>query len=160
MFVLRLILNTVGIGLFCWLIFTLAVYALPFFVAVSAGMMAFHSGAGILGAPLAGIVAGVLALAVGQTAFAITRSPILHAAIAAAFAIPAAIAGYHVLFTMSQLGMPSTAWREVFACLGAAFIGGTAWTRLTVFAEPRRLEQGKVVQSAPQAVLSAATRDG
>jgi hypothetical protein len=32
MLALGLLLNTVGIGLFCWLIFTLAVYALPFFV--------------------------------------------------------------------------------------------------------------------------------
>lgn len=160
MFVLGLVLNTIGIGLLCWLIFRLAVYALPFFVALSAGMMAFHSGVGILGAPFVGIATGVLALTAGRTALAMTRSPILRATIATAFAVPAAIAGYHVLFTMSQLGLPSPAWREVFACLGAAFIGGTAWTRLTVFVEPRRLEQGRVVQRAPQAVLSAATRDG
>ncbi len=50
------LLNVAGIGLFCRLIFTLAVYALPFFVAVSAGMMAFHSGAGALGAPLAALL--------------------------------------------------------------------------------------------------------
>jgi hypothetical protein len=35
-----LLLNTVGIGLFCWLIFTLAVHALPFFVAINAGIWA------------------------------------------------------------------------------------------------------------------------
>ncbi|MGD9631702.1 MAG: hypothetical protein AB7U97_00215 [Pirellulales bacterium] len=156
MLALGLVLNTVGIGLFCWLIFTLAVYALPFFVAVSAGLMAYHSGAGILGAPLAGIAAGGVTLAIGQTAFAIAWSPILRAAIAAVFALPAAIAGYHVVFAISQLGMPSSAWREVFACLGAVFIGGTAWTRLAVFAEPRPFESGRVVWRAPRAVLSAA----
>ena len=32
MLVIGLILSMFGIGLFCWLIFTLAVYALPFFV--------------------------------------------------------------------------------------------------------------------------------
>ena len=31
MLVIGLILNVFGIGLFCWLIFTLTVYALPFF---------------------------------------------------------------------------------------------------------------------------------
>jgi hypothetical protein len=31
MLALGLLLDTVGIGLFCWLIFTLAVHALPFF---------------------------------------------------------------------------------------------------------------------------------
>ncbi|MGY3442798.1 hypothetical protein [Bradyrhizobium sp. USDA 4473] len=33
MLAIGLVLNTLGIGLFCWAIFTLAVYALPFFVA-------------------------------------------------------------------------------------------------------------------------------
>ena len=54
MLALGLVLNTLGIGLFCWLIFTLAVYALPFFVALSVGMTAFHSGAGVVGALLVG----------------------------------------------------------------------------------------------------------
>ena len=159
MLALGLVLNTVGISLFCWLIFTLAVYALPFFVAVSAGMAAFHSGAGIVGAPLIGIAAGAVALAVGQTAFAMTPSRILRTAIAAVFALPAAIAGYHVVLAISQLGMPSLAWRELLACLGAVLIGGTAWARLSVFADPRPLETGRAVQSVPHAGLSAATRD-
>jgi hypothetical protein len=72
MLALELLLNTGGIGLFCWLIFTLAVDAFPFFVAVNAGMMAFHGGAGILGAPLVAIAAGAVTLAIGQTAFAVT----------------------------------------------------------------------------------------
>ena len=160
MLALGLLLNTVGIGLFCWLIFTLAVYALPCFVAVSAGMMAFHSGAGVLGAPLVGISAGAVALAIGQTAFAMTRSVILRAAIAAAFAIPAAVVGYHVVLVMSQIGVPSLPWREVFACLGALFIGGTAWTRLTVFTETRPLEPTGVVEDTPHPVLTAAARKG
>ena len=32
MLALGLLLNTVGLGVICWLIFTLAVYVLPFFV--------------------------------------------------------------------------------------------------------------------------------
>ena len=158
MLALGLVLNTIGIGLFCWLIFTLAVYALPFFVAVNAGMLAFH-GAGVVGASIVGIAAGAVTLAVGQTAFSIARSLILRAAIAAVFAIPAAVAGYHVVLVMSQIGVPSMAWREVFACLGAVFIGGTAWTRLTVFAAPSPSEPGRVVENAPQPVLTTATRE-
>ena len=158
MLALGLVLNAVGIGLFCWLIFTLAVYALPFFVAVNAGMLAFH-GAGVVGASIVGIAAGAVTLAVGQTAFSIARSLILRAAIAAVFAIPATVAGYHVVLVMSQIGVPSMAWREVFACLGAVFIGGTAWTRLTVFAAPSPAEPGRVVENAPQPVLTTATRE-
>ena len=55
MLALGLLLNFAGIGLFCWLIFTLAVYALPFFVGLYSFMMALHGGAGILGAPLVGL---------------------------------------------------------------------------------------------------------
>ena len=58
MLALGLLLNFAGIGLFCWLIFMLAVYALPFFVGLYVFMLALHGGAGILGAPLAGIAAG------------------------------------------------------------------------------------------------------
>ena len=76
MLALGIVLNTVGLGLFCWLIFALAVYAVPFFVAVSIGMLTFHSGAGVIGALLVGIVAGASTLVIGQTAFAMTRSTI------------------------------------------------------------------------------------
>jgi hypothetical protein len=160
MLALGLVLNTVGIGLFCWLIFALAVYALPFFVALSIGMMAFRNGAGVVAALLVGLASGALTLAIGQMAIAISRSLILRIAIATAFAIPAAVAGYHVMLAMSQIGVSSLAWREVLACLGAVCIGGTAWTRLTVFAETRPFEPAGVVDNPSQPVLTAATREG
>ena len=160
MLALGLLLNTVGIGLFCWLIFTLAVYALPFFVAINAGIWAFHSGAGMLGTPLVTIAAGGMSLAIAQIAFAMTRSLILRAVIAAVFALPATLAGYHVVLAVAQIGVLSLVWREVFACVGAAFIGGTAWTRLAVFTEPRPVEPGWAVGDHPQPVLAAATREG
>jgi len=157
MLALGLVLNTVGIGLFCWLIFTLAVFALPFFVAINAGIWAFHSGAGVLGTPLVAVAAGGMSLAI---ALAMTRSPILRAIIAAVFALPATFAGYHVVLAMAQVGVPSLVWREVFACVGAVFIGGTAWTRLAVCTEPRPVEPGRAVGDSPQPVLAAATREG
>ena len=156
MLALGLLLNFAGIGLFCWLVFTLAVYALPFLIGLNVFMMALHGGAGILGAPIVGIVAGGVTLAIGQMAFAMTRSVIIRAIVAALFAVPATLAGYQVVFAMSQIGLPSLVWREVFACLGAIFIGGTAWTRLTIFAEARPLDSGKEARSDPQPVLSAA----
>ena len=54
MLVIGLVLSMFGIGVFCWLIFTLAVYALPFVVGLSAGIVVFHSGAGVLGALIVG----------------------------------------------------------------------------------------------------------
>ena len=113
MLVIGLIVSMFGIGLFCWLIFTLAVYALPCFVGLTAGLAALHGGAGAIGALLVGIVAGALTLAIGQIAFAVVRPLILRAAIAAAFAVPAAIAGYHAVLGLSQIGVPSLIWREL-----------------------------------------------
>jgi hypothetical protein len=155
-----LLLNVAGIGVFCWLIFTLAIYALPFFVATSAGIWAYHNGAGLLGAPLVAVAAGGMALGIAQMAFAMTRSLILRAVVAALFALPATLAGYHVSLAMAQIGVPSLAWQEVFACLGAVFIGGTAWTRLTIFTEPGAREPGRAVSGGPHPVLTAATREG
>ncbi|MET4236024.1 hypothetical protein ABIA85_009339 [Bradyrhizobium sp. LA6.10] len=159
MLALGLVLNTLGIGLFCWAIFALAVYALPFFVALSVGMLAFRDGVGVVGALLIGIAFGALTLAVGQVAVAVSRSLTMRVAIATAFAVPAAIAGYHVVFALSQIGVPSLTWREAFACGGAGCIGGTAWARLTVFAETRPLDSVGVAENAPQPVLTAATQE-
>jgi hypothetical protein len=160
MLALGIVLNTVGLALFCWLIVALAVYAVPFFVAVSIGMLTFHIGAGVIGALLVGIFAGASTLVTGQTAFAMTRSTILRAAIGAVFALPAAIAGYHVVLAMSLLGVPSLPWREVFACLGAVSVGATAWMRLTLFAESCPLAPSGAVGSGPHATFAGATRGG
>lgn len=86
MLVIELILSVFGIGLLRWLIFTLVVYALPFFVGLTAGMAAFHRGAGDLGALLIGIVVGAVTLGVGQVAFALVKPIPLRAAISAVFA--------------------------------------------------------------------------
>jgi hypothetical protein len=74
----------------------------------------------------------------------------LRIAIATAFAVPAAVAGYHLVFALSQIGVPSLAWREVLACLGAVCAGGTAWMRLTVIAETRPFELGGLAEKASQ----------
>jgi hypothetical protein len=159
MLVIGLMLSVFGIGLFCWLVFTLAAYALPFFVGLTAGMAAFHSGAGV-GALLVGVIAGALTLVVGHIAFAVVRPLILRGAIAALFAIPGAIAGYHAVLGLSQIGVPSLFWRELFAWIGAIFIGGTAWARMTVFAEPLPLQPVGTAQNEPQPVLTPARHKG
>src|SRR5579859_2825108 len=91
--ILGLILSVFGIGFFCWLLFTLAVYALPFFAGMTAGLAAYHSGSGALGALVVGVLAGGATWAIGQIAFATIRSPLIRAVIALLFAAPAAVAG-------------------------------------------------------------------
>lgn len=155
-----LLLNIAGIGVFCWLIFTLAVYALPFFVAINAGIWAYHSGAGLLGTPLVAVAAGGITLTIARMAFAMTRSPILRAVIAALFALPATLAGYHVSLALGQIGVPSLVWQEVFACLGAGVIGGTAWMRLTIFREPGTGGPGRAVSGGSHPGLTARNARG
>ncbi len=55
-----------GIASFCWLLFTLAAFALPFFVGLTVGMWAFHTGAGALGGIIVGVVAGGATFGIGQ----------------------------------------------------------------------------------------------
>ena len=50
MIVIGILFGIVGIGFLCWLLFSLAVYALPFFAAVSAGLWAYHGDVGPVGA--------------------------------------------------------------------------------------------------------------
>ena len=88
MIVIGLILGVFGIGFFCWLLFTLAVYALPFFAGLTAGLAAFHGGAGMLGALAVGAVAGIATLIAGQLAFAATRSIIIRFAVCAVVCDP------------------------------------------------------------------------
>ena len=83
----------------------------------------------------------------------------MRVAIATVFTVPAAIAGYQVIFALSQIGVPSLAWREAFACLGAVCIGGTAWTRLAVFAGTLPSESAGAVENAPEPVLTAAAHE-
>ena len=67
MLALGIVLNIVGLGFFCWVLFTLAIYALPFFVGMTAGLYAHHAGTGPLGAIGLGVVAAAFVLVIGQT---------------------------------------------------------------------------------------------
>jgi hypothetical protein len=55
MIIFGIIASFAALGALCWVLFNLAVFALPFFAGVSAGMAAVHSGAGPVGAFAIGI---------------------------------------------------------------------------------------------------------
>ena len=158
MIIVGIILSVFGIGFFCWLLFTLAVHALPFFAGLSAGLAAFHSGSGVIGALIVGGFAGGATLAIGQIVFATVRRPLIRAAIGLLYAVPAAIAGYHATLELAHIGMPSEAWREAFAVVGAVLVGGAAWGRMFLFLPPNG---GQSVAAGPaHLALSAATTQG
>jgi len=136
MIVIGIIFSFVSLGFLCWLLFALAVHALPVFVGLAAGLAAYHSGSGELGAFLVGLIAGALTIAAGQIAVAAFRSPLGRTAIALVFAVPAAMAGYHAALGLAQLGVPGELWRQAFAVIGAVAVGAIAWARLALFIPP------------------------
>jgi len=130
-----IVLSILGLGFFCWLLFTLAIYALPTFAGLAAGLAAFHSGAGVLGAITVGLLVGGAILALGQFVFAATRMP-LRAIVGLVYGVPAAIAGYQVSLTLAGLTMPGSIWQAAFAVIGAVVSGCTAFSRLALLATP------------------------
>lgn len=157
MLIIALVLNMLGIGLFCWLGLTLAVYALPCFVALSAGLAAVHGGAGIASAALVAMLAGAATVLIAQTALIWARSSFVRAVIAAAFTVPAAVAGYHLAHGLSLIAMPCSIWQDIFSWIGAFAIAGMAWRRMTNFAEPPALGEALLEQHQSSS-LSAKTR--
>jgi hypothetical protein len=93
MIILAILASLAAIGVLCWLLFTLAVFALPAFVGATVGTWAHGTGAGMPGAILIGLVSAALTLAVGQLVIMFVRPVWLKLMVAVAFIAPAAIAG-------------------------------------------------------------------
>ncbi len=133
MLVIGIVFSVFGLGLFCWLLFTLAIYALPFLAGLTAGLAAFHSGSGVIGAFIVGLLVSGATLALGQIAFATTRTPLIRAVIGLLYAVPATVAGYQVSFALAGISMSTGGWQMAFAVVGAVLSGVTALTRMTLF---------------------------
>ena len=130
MLIIGIVLSFIGLAYLCWLLFSLAVYALPFFVGVTAGFAAYHSGSGAIAAIIVGAIVGSIILVVGQIAFTSLRSPLMRAALAVFFAIPAAVAGYHAADGLAHLVVAADAWRDAIAFAGATIVAATAFIRM------------------------------
>lgn len=134
-------------GVICWALFTLAVYALPFFVAVTVGHYAYTSDVGLFGAIVAAFLAGAATLILGQIAFATIRSQPFRLALGALYALPAGIAGFHAIKGLSGIGSAGETWTLMFAGIGAVVIGATAWARVASLAGPEETPATRPVLS-------------
>ena len=130
MIILAILASLAAIGLLCWLLFTLAVFALPAFVGVTAGAWAHGTGAGIPGAVLIGAVAAVITLAAGHLLITFIRPMWLKLIVAIAFVAPGAIAGFHAMHGIVKHLMPSEGWQITFSVIGAIAVGITAFVRI------------------------------
>lgn len=131
-----------AIGMMCWLLFTLAVFALPAFAGVTAGLWAYQTGAGLPGSALVGIVAAVGIFAIGHLLLAFARPLWLRLTVALAFVVPAGIAGFHATHGVVQHFMPSDGWQFAFSLIGAVAVAITAFFRITAMVPPEPTGQG------------------
>ncbi len=157
MLIIGLIFSVFGIGFLCWLMFTLAVYALPFYAGLSAAFAAYHSGAGVIGAVIVGFLAGAATLLVGQLAFASMPSPLIRGLIALVFAAPATVAGFYMTLGLYRIGVPSHMWSDVFAVIGAICVGSTAFVRMAAMTGSPA-HQRATPPNASQPILTTTTR--
>ena len=117
-----------------WMLFHLATLALPLVVGISAAMLAYGSGAGLLGAGVVGFILGVITLSAGQFLFATVRSPVVRAVTVALFAAPASIVGFSVVHRIMIAGGSTAAWAIVLGVIGAAVTGGVAVMKVSALA--------------------------
>lgn len=120
-----------GLIFLCWLVFTLAVNALPLFAALSAGMLAFDNGAGPIGTAFVAAGGAVLTVVAGRFLFVASRSSAARLLLTAVFAVPAAVAGYQVAYGLVGLSEATEVWREALGFGGSLVTGTTAWSRLS-----------------------------
>jgi hypothetical protein len=126
----------VGIGFFCWLLFNLAVFALPLFAGLTIGIWAFHTGAGVLGGIAVGLVAGGVTFGLGQLALAFVPWAWLRFLIILIYVAPAAVAGYAATHGIAQMAMPSPTWQTILAVVGGLAVSVTAFVRFTGMTAP------------------------
>jgi hypothetical protein len=138
--IIGIVLSFVGLAYLCWIVFSLAVHALPFYCGVAAGITAYHTGSGPIAAIIVGVVAGGIVLAIAQIGFASLRSPAVRILVALIFAVPAAMAGYHAALGLAYIVVPVEGWREAIAITGAIAVAGTAVARMALLA-PRNADR-------------------
>jgi|FEC22Drversion2_1045045.scaffolds.fasta_scaffold02790_1 hypothetical protein len=146
-----IVLSVFGLGFFCWLLFTLAVYALPFLAGLTVGLAAFHSGAGLVAALVVGFLVGVTLWVLGQIVLTSVRTPLIRLLIGLVYAVPATIAGYQLCFALAGIGVPVGGWQQAFAVAGAVVVGVTAFARMALVI-PSSAGQDSVEGTAQSAV--------
>jgi hypothetical protein len=125
-----MLMSVALVGILCVVACTLASYALPLMLGFAAAHFAYHTGSGLTGAGLVGLIAGAAVFGVFSVLFATLRSSILHLIVALVFAAPAAVAGYALVHGVIHEAVPSAIWRQIFCIVGGAFVGVSALMRL------------------------------
>lgn len=111
----------------CALLWRVAVYALPVFVAFSIGFGLLSAGAGVT-AVVVGLIAGVMSWTLARWAFSRSNNPVKFILIAL-FVLAAAIMGFEIVWQIGETA--SLAWRIILGGAAAIAAGGTCLLRLS-----------------------------
>jgi hypothetical protein len=110
------------------LLWRLAIYALPLWCAGIASWWTCASGAGLVASLFAGLAAAMAILILGHWTLGATRSHLLSTGIGLAFALPAAIAGYHAAHGIAAAFAVGGWAAVILSAFSAAATGAAAWS--------------------------------
>lgn len=125
-----IVLGVLLIAIMAFLVCRLATYALPAMLGLTVARLADATGAGWVGAGIAGLVVGMLFFCVLVVLFATARKPTVRATIAAIFVVPAVAAGYVLTYGLTEGAVPSAIWRQTLCLAVGAWVGASAFARL------------------------------
>ena len=109
------------------LLWSLAVHALPLWCGGLAAFTVYEAGSGIFASLMTGLAAATATLVIGQILLGTARSPLLRIGIGLAFALPAAIAGYHAALGLSAASGIDGAARAFLSATTALFTAAAAY---------------------------------
>lgn len=125
------------------LLWSLAVHALPLWCGGVVALSVYDSGAGLFASLLAGPAVAAATLAIGQLLIGVAQSPLLRAGVGLAFALPAAIAGYHATHGIAAAFEVVGPSGLILSFGAAAMTGIAAWSgALRPHREPRPADAG------------------
>lgn len=124
-----------GTILLCVLAWNFAIYALPFMVGLTAFQWAYGAEAGLLLSGLAALTGALLSIGAVIAVLGFARNPFLRLAALGVFAVPAAIAGYALIFGVTKNLVDSSLLLNVLGGLGGLVVGVAAMVNLNAIGE-------------------------
>ena len=128
---MTLILLAISLSIaLCVIAYNFAIYALPFMVGLAAFQHVYGTGAGFFMSGLAALGAALASIALVIAVLGFARNPALRLVALAIFAIPAAIAGYALVYGVTKNAIDSTLLLNLLGGAGGLFIGVAAMLNL------------------------------
>lgn len=120
------------------LMLNLIIYALPVAIGLTVGQWTSAAGHSIAVSIASGLGAALLTMLLARIAIGLARSPVQLAAIGLAFAIPAALAGFHASLGLWALFAAPNTIAHILASASALSFGALAWVRLPTYGGARQ----------------------